>query len=431
MSTATMPWRTFLARSAIGAAMVGAAVFAGVRLATADPGGPTRDTLTFAGVLRERASTTGNTLTFVFRKGTTGAPACTATTLPFAIDANGAFSVAVPLGGCPDPRGLFDGDSVVYDVRIGSATGDLLVSDVAVTPVPYARFADQVGANNDCPAGYTRDMALGGELRLCRRGNDEVVRVGRGAGAFWIDRHEATVWSMPDGNGTLYNSDTEVDLNTLGLARSGEWTDPPPARLYAASVSGRLPARWVTWFQAAELCRASGKRLPTGEEWIAAARGTPDPATNELGDGRERRCLTNVSGPGRTGERAPIVGAIGCQSRWGALDMIGNVWEWTAEWYASVGQVTSVAQTTIGARVAGIRVNDAVTAWPTGYGGDSTDNVTSTVVNDSEGRTGIPAAAFRGGNWGYRTLAGVNTLALSYGPSSWNADVGFRCVVPR
>lgn len=55
-----MGWRTFLARAVVGGAIVGVfvtgAVFVGVRLAAADPGGPTRADLTFAGVLRDTAA---------------------------------------------------------------------------------------------------------------------------------------------------------------------------------------------------------------------------------------------------------------------------------------------------------------------------------------------------------------------------------------
>jgi formylglycine-generating enzyme required for sulfatase activity len=131
-----------------------------------------------------------------------------------------------------------------------------------------------------------------------------------------------------------------------------------------------------------------------------------------------------------TGGARAAAAINGCTSTAGAHDMIGNVWEWTTEWYASAGQVTSAAQTTIGARVTGIRVNDALTPWPSDYNGDGTWNITSTVVNDAEGQIGIPSAALRGGYWTLGTRTGVFALDLTYGPSARNPALGFRCVVP-
>ena len=39
-------------------------------------------------------------------------------------------------------------------------------------------------------------------------------------------------------------------------------------------------------------------------------------------------------------------------------------------------------------------------------------------------------AAIRGGNWNDGTRAGVFSLNLNNGPSNWNSNVGFRCVLP-
>ncbi len=78
-----MAWRLFLTRAAAGGAIIGvfvtAAVFVGVKLAGADPGGPPiRNALTFAGVLRNAdggVTTTATALTFIFHR--IGIPDCT------------------------------------------------------------------------------------------------------------------------------------------------------------------------------------------------------------------------------------------------------------------------------------------------------------------------------------------------------------------
>jgi len=210
-----MPWRTFLVRTCV-AAFVGSvtlsfAVFVGIRLAAADPPGPTQNALTYSGVLGPPLPSTDTPLVFEFvRTGVTPAT-CSAQTSPVRFDrTTGAFSIEVPIT-CPmgGGRAFFNGDPVTYTVRLGSASGELLTpTPVSVTPVPYARFADQAGVNNDCPAGYLRatDATFVEPMRLCQRKRsdgtvyDEVVRVGTGGAAFWIDRYEASIWRVPDGS---------------------------------------------------------------------------------------------------------------------------------------------------------------------------------------------------------------------------------------
>jgi len=95
------------------------------------------------------------------------------------------------------------------------------------------------------------------------------------------------------------------------------------------------PINYVNWKQAVAYCEARGHRLPTEVEWEWAARGGP--AANPYPWGSEppkdQLCW---SGPGndapggkRTGT-CPVLEYPKGATPQGILDMVGNVYEWTA-----------------------------------------------------------------------------------------------------
>jgi formylglycine-generating enzyme required for sulfatase activity len=146
------------------------------------------------------------------------------------------------------------------------------------------------------------------------------------------------------------------------------------------SNKGALPSTYLTWFQAGLACLRSGKRLRTGSEWLLAATGTSDPGAYDEANGA---CRTAAAGKRPTG--APNAG-VACVSTWGAQDMIGNVWEWTAEWYG--GPTTDAS--------------NSLTLWSGApYAGDGSINISSSAYQKPVGWVlGIPAVARRGGGWG-------------------------------
>ena len=106
----------------------------------------------------------------------------------------------------------------------------------------------------ECPSGYERDTGRA-DIVLCTNGRDEMVKVGD----FWVDRYEASVWSAADCTGTQYGNTDDWATVAGTFPYHGSFTVP----LYACSVTGVTPSRYLTWFQAQAACTASGKHLIT------------------------------------------------------------------------------------------------------------------------------------------------------------------------
>jgi len=127
--------------------------------------------------------------------------------------------------------------------------------------------------------------------------------------SFWIDRTPVTNAAYID-----FLSDTGAEP-PMYWERDGEggWTRTAMGR--TEEVDGSLPVIHVSWHQADAFARWVGKRLPTETEWEAAAAGAD----------RDRANLDELS------FGCASAGAYGdAPSDCGAVQMLGDVWEWTS-----------------------------------------------------------------------------------------------------
>jgi formylglycine-generating enzyme required for sulfatase activity len=230
-----------------------------------------------------------------------------------------------------------------------------------------------------------------------------------------VDKYEASVWQIPAANQALLQrvqsgTATLADLNAAGATQingssscnagqfpatfdaTGNWTSP----LYAVSIPGVKPTECVTWFQAEQACALSGKRLLTNQEWQRAAAGTPDPGTD---DGSTDCNVASAGASVATGSRS------NCVSSWGIFDMVGNAYEWVADW-----------------------VPDRTTC--PGWGTFSSDSMCLAGASTTTG----PGALLRGGFWGDGTplLAGVFNVDTANPAKAkvLTVPLGFRCGAP-
>jgi formylglycine-generating enzyme required for sulfatase activity len=190
---------------------------------------------------------------------------------------------------------------------------------------------------------------------------------------YYMDSYEVT-------NG-LY-----ADCVSVGGCYSPKERSQTRSLYYGAEQYKDYPVVNITWNQASGYCQWRGARLPTEAEWEKAARGN-DKRTYPWGE-----VLDDTFANYKTGDTTKVGSYEKGISPYGVYDLMGNVWEWVADWYSETYYAESVFSNPLGPASGLFRV-------------------------------------IRGGSWNSHDSLGRTWVRSKRDPSYSFAYVGFRCVM--
>jgi len=325
------------------------------------------------------------------------------------------FVVAVVLFGC----GSVDIQPAVSETAIPSripipspltftpiATLEPVLPTPTIAPTPTLDIGNTMSSPKD---GMPLLYVPAGEFKMGSNngGDDEKPVHAINLDAFWIDETEVTNAMFSEFiDKTGYVTDAEK-VGKSWVYQEDSWqevagTDWAHPLGPASGISNIMnyPVVHVSWNDAKDYCEWVDRRLPTEAEWEKAASWDNEqgikyiyPWGNDFNGNLLNFCDKNCSfswADRNSDDGYEFISPVGTYpagaSPYGALDMAGNVWEWTSDWY------------------------DA-------YPGNS----------ESNSAFGITHRVLRGGSWNYYLDLARSTSRNWSDPTSSGSYLGFRC----
>lgn len=228
------------------------------------------------------------------------------------------------------------------------------------------------------------DFLMGSDTEDNEADSDEKPRHLIWLDEYWIDRFEVTNSQYKKFIDTVGHAVPFIDA---GWAAPYSWTNGT----YPEGLAN-YPVVLVDWNDAKAYCSWAGGRLPTEAEWEKAARGN-DGRIYPWGD-ETATCDYSIINNGVLGCGTNGIWPVGSKpdgvSPYGAVDLAGNVWEWTSSLYKN---------------------------YP---------------YNPDDGRETIESEqkrVIRGGSWDDIANRVRSAYRLDVSPESQNISLGFRCIV--
>jgi serine/threonine-protein kinase len=138
--------------------------------------------------------------------------------------------------------------------------------------------------------------------------------------AFWIDETEVTnrMYALCVQTGACLPPQNESSYTREMYYTDAQYAD--------------YPVIYVSWQDSNAYCKWAGRVLPSEAQWEKAARGS-DGRLYPWGNQPPNQNLLNNVNVSFLDDTMQVGSYPQGASPYGALDMAGNVWEWTAEWF--------------------------------------------------------------------------------------------------
>jgi len=182
--------------------------------------------------------------------------------------------------------------------------GDFTMGDSANTAQ-----AECLKTDRDCPYDWFTDEAPAHKVYLS---------------PFWIDKSEVT--------NAMYALCVKAGACLLPDSSSSR----SRSSYFGNFQFANYPVIYVTWYDANTYCSWSGQHLPSEAEWEKVARGT-DERIYPWGNSAPDCSIANyypINHDPCMGDTTAVDSYPANVSPYGVLNMAGNVWEWTADWYS-------------------------------------------------------------------------------------------------